>query len=149
MIAEFGHFALTLALAVAVVQATLPLIGAARNDAGLMALAPACAMVQFGLVALAFGALMHAYIVSDFSLAAVAQNSHTAKPMLYKVAGTWGNHEGSMLLWALILALYGAAVAAFGWPTSPVSNCTWRCKLFSATRSPSAMPMRPSPAAAQ
>jgi cytochrome c-type biogenesis protein CcmF len=70
--------------------------------------------VQFALVALAFGALMHAYIVSDFSLANVAQNSHTAKPMLYKIAGTWGNHEGSMLLWALILALYGAAVAAFG-----------------------------------
>ncbi len=114
MIAEFGHFALTLALAVAIVQATLPLIGAARGDRGLMALAPTGAMVQFGLVSLAFGALMHAYIVSDFSLAAVAQNSHTAKPMLYKVAGTWGNHEGSMLLWALILALYGAAVAAFG-----------------------------------
>jgi cytochrome c-type biogenesis protein CcmF len=114
MIAEFGHFALTLALAVALVQSTLPLIGAHRRDAGLMALAPAGAMIQFALVALAFGALMHAYIVSDFSLANVAQNSHTAKPMLYKIAGTWGNHEGSMLLWALILALYGAAVAAFG-----------------------------------
>ena len=114
MIAEFGHFALTLALAVALVQATLPLIGAHRRDAGLMALAPAGAMLQFALVALAFGALMHAYIVSDFSVANVAQNSHTAKPMLYKVAGTWGNHEGSMLLWALILSLYGAAVAAFG-----------------------------------
>jgi cytochrome c-type biogenesis protein CcmF len=114
MIAEFGHFALTLALAVAFVQASLPLIGAHRRDPGLMALAPAGAMVQFALVALAFGALMHAYIVSDFSLANVAQNSHTAKPMLYKIAGTWGNHEGSMLLWALILALYGAAVAAFG-----------------------------------
>ena len=114
MIAEFGHFALTLALAVAFVQAILPLIGAHRRDPGLMALAPAGAMVQFALVALAFGALMHAYIVSDFSLANVAQNSHTAKPMLYKIAGTWGNHEGSMLLWALILALYGAAVAAFG-----------------------------------
>ena len=114
MIAEFGHFALTLALAVALVQATLPLIGAHRRDAGLMALAPAGAMVQFALVTLAFGALMHAYIVSDFSVANVAQNSHTAKPMLYKVAGTWGNHEGSMLLWALILSLYGAAVATFG-----------------------------------
>ncbi|MCD6075462.1 MAG: cytochrome c biosis protein CcmF, partial [Rhodospirillales bacterium] len=114
MIAEFGHFALTLALAVALIQSTLPLIGAHRRDAGLMALAPAGAMIQFALVALAFGALMHAYIVSDFSLANVAQNSHTAKPMLYKIAGTWGNHEGSMLLWALILALYGAAVAAFG-----------------------------------
>jgi len=114
MIAEFGHFALTLALAVALVQATLPLIGAAKRDAGLMALAPAGALAQFALVALAFGALMHAYIVSDFSLANVVQNSHTAKPLLYKIAGTWGNHEGSMLLWALILALYGAAVAAFG-----------------------------------
>ena len=114
MIAEFGHFALTLALAVALVQSSLPMIGAHRRDAGLMALAPAGAMVQFALVAIAFGALMHAYIVSDFSLVNVAQNSHTAKPMLYKIAGTWGNHEGSMLLWALILALYGAAVAAFG-----------------------------------
>jgi cytochrome c-type biogenesis protein CcmF len=114
MIAEFGHFALTLALAVALVQATLPLIGAHRRDAGLMALAPAGALAQFALVALAFGTLMHAYIVSDFSLANVVQNSHTAKPMLYKIAGTWGNHEGSMLLWALILSLYGAAVATFG-----------------------------------
>ena len=119
MIAEFGHFALTLALAVAIVQATLPLIGAVRRDAAMMALAPAGALAQFALVALAFGTLMHAYIVSDFSLANVVQNSHTAKPMLYKVAGTWGNHEGSMLLWALILSLYGAAVAAFGGNLSP------------------------------
>jgi cytochrome c-type biogenesis protein CcmF len=114
MIAEFGHFALTLALAVALAQGTLPLFGAHREDRALMALAPTTAMLQFLLLALAFGALMHAYIVSDFSLAVVTQNSHTEKPMLYKVAGTWGNHEGSMLLWALILALYGAAVAAFG-----------------------------------
>ncbi len=72
------------------------------------------ALGQFALVALAFAALMHAYVVSDFSVLNVVQNSHTSKPMLYKVTGVWGNHEGSMLLWVLILSLFGAAVALFG-----------------------------------
>ena len=114
MIAEIGHFALILALVVAIVQGTLPMIGAAQGRANWMAVARPAAQLQFLLVLTAFLALMQAYIISDFSLANVAQNSHSAKPMLYKVTGVWGNHEGSMLLWILILALFGAAVAGFG-----------------------------------
>jgi cytochrome c-type biogenesis protein CcmF len=114
MIVELGHFALILALMVALVQATLPLWGAQRGDARLMALAGPAALAQAALVAAAFGALTWAFVMSDFSLAVVYQNSHTAKPLLYKISGTWGNHEGSLLLWVLILAIYGAAVALFG-----------------------------------
>jgi cytochrome c-type biogenesis protein CcmF len=114
MIVELGHFALVLAFAVALIQTIVPLIGAQRRHAQWMAVAEPAAMVQLLLLAFAFAALMHAFIVSDFSLAVVVANSHTLKPMLYKVAGTWGNHEGSLLLWVLILALYGAAVAVFG-----------------------------------
>ncbi|WP_137112292.1 heme lyase CcmF/NrfE family subunit [Rhodobacter sp. SY28-1] len=114
MIVELGHFALILALMVALVQATLPLWGAQRGDARLMALAGPAAGLQLVLVAASFAALTWAFVVSDFSLAVVVSNSHTLKPMLYKVSGVWGNHEGSLLLWVLILAIYGAAVAAFG-----------------------------------
>ncbi len=114
MIVELGHFALALALFVALVQGTLPLYGAARGDRRLMALAAPAAVAQFALIAAAFAALTYAFVVSDFSVALVVQNSHSAKPMLYKVTGVWGNHEGSMLLWVLILALFGAAVAIFG-----------------------------------
>ena len=114
MIVELGHFALILALMVALVQATLPLWGAQRGDARLMALAEPAALLQAVLVAASFGALTWAFVVSDFSLIVVVNNSHTLKPMLYKIAGVWGNHEGSLLLWVLILAVYGAAVALFG-----------------------------------
>lgn len=114
MIVELGHFALILALMVALVQATLPLWGAHTGDARLMALAGPAAGLQLVLVAAAFAALTWAFVTSDFSLAVVVANSHTAKPMLYKVSGVWGNHEGSLLLWVLILSVYGAAVAAFG-----------------------------------
>ena len=114
MIVELGHFALILALMVALVQATLPLWGAQTNDARLMALAGPAAGLQLVLVAGAFAALTWAFVMSDFSLALVVSNSHTAKPMLYKVSGVWGNHEGSLLLWTMILAVYGAAVAVFG-----------------------------------
>ncbi len=114
MIAELGHFALVLALAMAIVQFALPLYGAHRNDRVLMNVAAPAAMVQFTLVALAFAALMHAYVVSDFSVQNVYENSHSAKPLLYKISGVWGNHEGSMVLWVLILSLFGAAVALFG-----------------------------------
>jgi cytochrome c-type biogenesis protein CcmF len=114
MIVELGHFALILALMVAVVQSTLPLWGAQRGDTRLMALAGPAAGLQLVLVGGAFAALTWAFVVSDFSLAVVVSNSHTLKPMLYKISGVWGNHEGSLLLWVLILALYGAAVAAFG-----------------------------------
>ncbi len=114
MIDEIGHFSLVLALCVAVLQSALPLYGAARNDAVLMAWARPAALAQFVFVGAAFFALMHAYAVSDFSLANVAANSNSTKPLLYKLTGVWSNHEGSMLLWVFILALFGAAVAAFG-----------------------------------
>ena len=114
MIAEAGLFALTLALAVAVCQAALPLIGAQRGDALLMAIAEPAALAQALLVAFAFGALTHAFVVSDFSLQVVASNSNSAIPLLYKISGVWGNHEGSMLLWVLILSVFGLAVALFG-----------------------------------
>lgn len=113
MIVEIGHFALILALAVALVQAVLPLAGAARRDFGWMAVGRSTALAQFALIGLAMASLMHAYIVSDFSVLNVIQNSHTDKPMLYKVTGIWGNHEGSMLLWVFILSICSAAVAVF------------------------------------
>ena len=114
MINELGHFALILALAVAVAQSTVPMVGAWRGWRDWMALAAPAAVVQFLLVGFAFAALMHAFVVSDFSLKLVVNNSNIDQPMLYKVAGVWGNHEGSMLLWVLILTLFGAAAAAFG-----------------------------------
>jgi cytochrome c-type biogenesis protein CcmF len=114
VIPELGHFALILALAVALVQGTLPFVGAARGDIRLMALGRSAALTQALLIVLAFAALTQAYVTSDFSVANVVANSHSAKPLLYKISGVWGNHEGSMLLWSLILALFGAAVAVFG-----------------------------------
>jgi cytochrome c-type biogenesis protein CcmF len=114
MIDEAGHFALILALGVAALQAVVPLVGAARRDAVLTAWARPAALTQFLFVAIAFFALMYAYAVSDFSMANVAANSNSVKPLLYKLTGVWSNHEGSMLLWVFILALFGAAVAAFG-----------------------------------
>ncbi|SKA04992.1 cytochrome c-type biogenesis protein CcmF [Enhydrobacter aerosaccus] len=114
MIPELGHFALILALAVALVQATLPFVGAARGDIRLMELGRMAALTQAFLIVLSFAALMQAYVASDFSVATVVANSHSAKPLLYKISGVWGNHEGSMMLWVLILALFGAAVALFG-----------------------------------
>lgn len=114
MIIELGHFALILAFMVAILQTILPLWGAWRNDAALMALGGPAALAQLGLIALSFGALTYGFVTSDFSLRLVVENSHTAKPMIYKIAGVWGNHEGSLLLWALCLALFGAAAAVFG-----------------------------------
>jgi cytochrome c-type biogenesis protein CcmF len=114
MIAETGHFLLILALGVALVQAILPMVGAERGNLQWMAIARPAAAVQFVAVACAFAILTHAFMTSDFSVLLVANNSHSAKPMLYKISGVWGNHEGSLLLWVLILALFGAAVAAFG-----------------------------------
>ena len=114
MIAETGHFALILALATALFQFGVPLYGAQRNDRALMSTAAPAAVMQLLLIALAFVALAYAYVVSDFSVANVWENSHSAKPMLYKLSGVWGNHEGSMVLWVFILALFGAGVALFG-----------------------------------
>ena len=114
MIPELGHFALALALALSIAQALLPLIGAQRGDARLMAAGPGLAMGVLVAVGSAFGALLWSFAENDTTVSAVVQNSHSAKPMLYKLAGAWGNHEGSMVLWVLILALCGAAVSAFG-----------------------------------
>lgn len=114
MIAELGHFALVLAFAVALVQMVVPMIGAHRGDEGLMGVARSAAIAQFVLIAFAFGVLVYAFVVSDFSISLVAENSHSTKPLIYKISGVWGNHEGSMVLWVLILALYGALVAVFG-----------------------------------
>ncbi len=114
MIIELGHFALALALFLALIQAVVPMAGASRRLVGWMEVGRSAALGQFALVALSFAALTHAYVTSDFSVANVVQNSHSAKPLLYKISGVWGNHEGSMLLWVLILALCGAAVAVFG-----------------------------------
>lgn len=114
MIVELGHLALILAFIVAVAQMIVPMIGAHRGWTDWMRLAIPAAIVQFALTLIAFLALMHAFVVSDFSVLLVAENSHSMKPMLYKVAGTWGNHEGSMMLWMLILTLFGAMVAVWG-----------------------------------
>ncbi len=114
MIVELGHFALILALAVALVQSTVPLVGAHKRWSGWMAIAEPAASVQFILIGFSFAALTYAFVTSDFSLRLVVQNSHTLKPMIYKISGVWGNHEGSLLLWVLILALFGACAAWFG-----------------------------------
>jgi cytochrome c-type biogenesis protein CcmF len=114
MTAELGHYALVLALALALIQATLPVYGARRNDPLLMGLAGTTAIGQFGFVAFSFLALIACYVQSDFSVATVFENSHSAMPLVYKITSAWGNHEGSMVLWVLILALFGALVATFG-----------------------------------
>ncbi|CAN0579173.1 unnamed protein product, partial [Ectocarpus sp. 12 AP-2014] len=114
MITELGHFALVLAFLVAIIQATVPLVGAAKRWPGWMAVAEPAASAQFFLTAFSFGALTWAFVTSDFSLRLVVLNSHSAKPLIYKISGTWGNHEGSMLLWVLILTLFGAMAAWFG-----------------------------------
>ena len=114
MITELGHFALILAFMVAIVQTVVPLVGAHKRWAGWMAVAEPAAVTQFLLTAFAFGALTWAFVTSDFSLRLVTLNSHSAKPMIYKITGTWGNHEGSMLLWVLIVTLFGAMAAWFG-----------------------------------
>ncbi|MBM3512617.1 MAG: heme lyase CcmF/NrfE family subunit [Alphaproteobacteria bacterium] len=114
MIAELGHFALALALPVALIQSIVPMMGAARGVSAWMDVGRPAALLQLALVTTSFSALMWCFINSDFSVVNVFQNSHTAKPLLYKISGVWGNHEGSMVLWILILAAFGAAVAAFG-----------------------------------
>ena len=114
MIVELGHFTLLLALLVAVLQMVLPLVGAQRGWVSWMAIGTPAAFAQAVLLTFSFCALTYAFVTSDFSVRLVALNSHTLKPMLYKVTGVWGNHEGSMLLWCLILALFGALVALFG-----------------------------------
>jgi cytochrome c-type biogenesis protein CcmF len=114
VIAELGHYALVLALALAFVQASVPIVGARNNDPVLMAVAGPTALAQFCFIAIAFAALTLCYVRSDFSVVNVFENSHSAKPLIYKISGVWGNHEGSMVLWVLILSVFGALVALFG-----------------------------------
>ena len=113
MIVETGHYALVLALALALVQFAIPFVGARLNDVALMRVARPAAIAQFAFIALAYGTLTYAHVVSDFSLVNVIENSHSLKPFIYKISGVWGNHEGSMLLWVLVLSLCGALIALF------------------------------------
>ena len=114
MTPELGHFALVLALGLGLIQSIVPVMGVYRRDDSLMRLASSTALAQFVFVALSFFALTVCYVMSDFSVATVYENSHSMMPLVYKFTSVWGNHEGSMLLWVLILALFGALVALFG-----------------------------------
>ncbi len=114
MIAELGHFSLILSLAIAFLQGTMPLLGFKLSAPRWISIARPAALLQFFFISMAFACLMYAYVVSDFSIVNVAQNSHSEKPLLYKFTGVWGNHEGSMILWNWILALYGLGVALLG-----------------------------------
>ncbi len=111
MVPEIGHFALVLALALALVQSVLPIWGAARSDLMWMKSATWSSLGQVFFTAIAFAALMTSFVQSDFTVVNVLENSHSLKPLLYKVSGTWGSHEGSLLLWVLILTVFGAMVA--------------------------------------
>ncbi len=114
MIAEAGHYALVLALALALIQAVVPLAGARLRDVALMNVGRSAALAQLMFVIMSFSALTMLHVSSDFSVVNVFENSHSLKPLIYKITGVWGNHEGSMLLWVLILALFGGFVAAYG-----------------------------------
>ena len=114
MTAELGHIALILAFCVALLQAIIPMVGAQRNDARMMELGDRAALGQFLLVAFSFAALTSVFLASDFSVKLAALHSHSDKPLLYKITGVWGNHEGSILLWVLMMAGYGAFVPILG-----------------------------------
>src|SRR6516165_5668686 len=114
MIAEFGHYALMLALGLALIQGTMPIVGTHSDDPALISVAVPAALAQFFFVALSFAALTICYVTSDFSVLNVYENSNSAMPLLYRFTSVWGNHEGSMMLWVSILALFGALVATFG-----------------------------------
>ena len=111
MIVEFGTFVLVLALALSVLQTGLSAAGRLKRSPVLAGAGEGAALAAAGAIALAFGALIFAFVTSDFSVSNVAANSHTDKPMLYKVAGAWGSHEGSLLLWCLVLTAFGGALA--------------------------------------
>ena len=113
MLPELGQVLLVLALLVAALQAVLPLAGAQRSNVAWMAVARPAAYAQLLLLAVAFAILTRAFVVQDFSVKYVADNSNTLLPMIYRYSAVWGGHEGSLLLWALVLALWSAAVALF------------------------------------
>ena len=114
MLIELAHYCLILAFAIAIVQMVVPMVGAQKNWRGWMAFAEPAATSQVILVGFAFAVLTWAFVVSDFSVQLVYLNSHTDKPLIYKISGVWGNHEGSLLLWVLILTIFGACAAWFG-----------------------------------
>jgi cytochrome c-type biogenesis protein CcmF len=114
VIAELGHFALTLALGLALIQGTMPIVGTRSNDPVLMSVAAPAAIAQFAFVAMAFAALALCYVTSDFSVLNVYENSNSQMPLIYRLTSIWGNHEGSMMLWVSILTFFGALVAVFG-----------------------------------
>ena len=113
MITDIGHFALALALAVALIQASVPLIGSFTGNAAWMSLARPMAQVQFVLISIAFASLAYAFLTDDFGLLYVAQNSNTQMPNMYKFSALWGAHEGSLLLWVFILSIWIVAVSIF------------------------------------
>ena len=121
---ELGHYALVLALAVSIILSIAPAVGARRGDAALMATGTSGTYALFGLVTLAFLVLTNAHLTSDFSVLNVWQNSHSLVPVVYKISGVWGNHEGSMMLWLLILVLFSAMVALFGTSIPPSLKAT-------------------------
>jgi cytochrome c-type biogenesis protein CcmF len=130
MIAELSHYALVLAFALSLVQATVPIWGAAKNDASLMGVAAPVSLASFLFVGLSFAGLTALYIASDFSVINVYENSHSAKPLIYKISGVWGNHEGSMLLWVLVLVLFLRARCGVRRRICP-SGCApmcWACR---------------------
>ncbi|MEM6382489.1 MAG: heme lyase CcmF/NrfE family subunit [Pseudomonadota bacterium] len=114
MIVELGHYVLILALVMALTQSVLPFWGARTGDVGLMKIGDTTALMQCFFLASSFAALTYAYVVSDFSVLNVVNNSHSEKPLIFKFTGVWGNHEGSLLLWVLILGIFGAGIALFG-----------------------------------
>jgi cytochrome c-type biogenesis protein CcmF len=114
MIPELGHYALMLALGLALIQGIMPIVGTRTNDPVLMSIAAPAALAQFIFVAIAFAALAECYVASDFSVLNVYENSNSAMPLIYRLTSIWGNHEGSMMLWVSILAFFGALVALFG-----------------------------------
>ncbi|HMO43006.1 MAG TPA: heme lyase NrfEFG subunit NrfE, partial [Phenylobacterium sp.] len=114
MIAEIGAFALVLALVLSVLQTLASGLGRLRRARALAAVGEAAALGAFLGLGVSFAALVYLFVVSDFSVLNVAQNSHTAKPLMYRIGGAWGSHEGSMLLWCLALTGFGAVLAAYG-----------------------------------
>jgi cytochrome c-type biogenesis protein CcmF len=113
MIPELGHFALIIAFAISIIQSVVPLMGAANNDATLISLARPAALAQLLFVGLSYAALTHAFIVHDFSVLYVSQHSNLVQPLMYRISGVWGSHEGSLLLWSLMLSLWTVAVAVY------------------------------------
>src|SRR6476661_8193581 len=113
MIPELGHFALIVALLVAATQGIVPMLGAARNQRRMMALARPAARMQFALVAIAFACLAWSFASNDFSVQNVASHSNSRLPLHYRIAATWGSHEGSLLLWMLMLSGWACAVTLF------------------------------------